>query len=123
MDIHILGGFLGSGKTTLLMKLVSMYSEIGKNVAIIVNEAGSVGVLAGEEQEDAGFVYPVGEDFREIRTCGDALFVYETIETSRCEGGVHLFGCFAVFPVVADENVVVHDANIKKIMESSCNAG
>ena len=44
MDIHILGGFLGSGKTTLLMKLVSMYSEIGKNVAIIVNEAGSVGV-------------------------------------------------------------------------------
>ncbi len=44
MDIHILGGFLGSGKTTLLMKLVSMYSGIGKNVAIIVNEAGSVGV-------------------------------------------------------------------------------
>lgn len=44
MDIHILGGFLGSGKTTLLMRLVSMYSEIGKNVAIIVNEAGSVGV-------------------------------------------------------------------------------
>ncbi len=44
MDIHILGGFLGSGKTTLLMKLVSMYSEIGKKVAIIVNEAGSIGV-------------------------------------------------------------------------------
>ena len=44
MDIHILGGFLGTGKTTLLMKLVSMYSEIGKKVAIIVNEAGSVGV-------------------------------------------------------------------------------
>ena len=44
MDIHILGGFLGSGKTTLLMKLVSMYSEIDKKVAIIVNEAGSIGV-------------------------------------------------------------------------------
>ena len=44
MDIHILGGFLGAGKTTLLMQLVSMFSEIGKNVAIIVNEAGSVGV-------------------------------------------------------------------------------
>ena len=44
MDIHILGGFLGTGKTTLLMKLVPMYSEIGKKVAIIVNEAGSVGV-------------------------------------------------------------------------------
>ena len=44
MDIHILGGFLGTGKTTLLMRLVSMYSEAGKKVAIIVNEAGSVGV-------------------------------------------------------------------------------
>ncbi len=44
MDIHILGGFLGTGKTTLLMKLVSMYSEAGKKVAIIVNEAGDVGV-------------------------------------------------------------------------------
>ena len=44
MDIHILGGFLGAGKTTLLMRLVSMFSEKGKKVAIIVNEAGSVGV-------------------------------------------------------------------------------
>ena len=44
MDIHILGGFLGTGKTTLLMKLVSMFSEKGKKVSIIVNEAGSVGV-------------------------------------------------------------------------------
>lgn len=44
MDIHILGGFLGSGKTTLLMKLVSMYSEKGTKVSIIVNEAGSIGV-------------------------------------------------------------------------------
>ena len=44
MDIHILGGFLGTGKTTLLMKLVAMFSEKGKKVAIIVNEAGSIGV-------------------------------------------------------------------------------
>ena len=44
MDIHILGGFLGAGKTTLLMRLVSMFSDKGKKVAIIVNEAGSVGV-------------------------------------------------------------------------------
>ena len=44
MDIHILGGFLGTGKTTLLMKLVSMFSEKGKKVSIIVNEAGSIGV-------------------------------------------------------------------------------
>ena len=44
MDIHILGGFLGTGKTTLLMKLVDMFSEKGRKVAIIVNEAGSIGV-------------------------------------------------------------------------------
>ena len=44
MDIHILGGFLGTGKTTLLMKLIEMFQEKGKKVAIIVNEAGSVGV-------------------------------------------------------------------------------
>ena len=44
MDIHILGGFLGTGKTTLLMKLIEMFQEKGKKVAIIVNEAGNVGV-------------------------------------------------------------------------------
>ena len=44
MDIHILGGFLGTGKTTLLIKLLSLYKEKGKKVAIIVNEAGSIGV-------------------------------------------------------------------------------
>ena len=54
MDIHILGGFLGSGKTTLLMKLVSMYSEIGKKVAIIVNEAGSV-VVDGTTIKGQGY--------------------------------------------------------------------
>ena len=44
MDIHILGGFLGAGKTTLLMRLIDLFSAKGKKVAIIVNEAGSVGV-------------------------------------------------------------------------------
>ena len=44
MFVYILGGFLGSGKTTLLMKLASMYSKKGTKVAIIVNEAGEVGV-------------------------------------------------------------------------------
>ncbi len=44
MFVYILGGFLGSGKTTLLMKLASMYSKKGTKVAIVVNEAGEVGV-------------------------------------------------------------------------------
>lgn len=44
MYVYILGGFLGSGKTTLLMKLASMYSKRGKKAAILVNEAGEVGV-------------------------------------------------------------------------------
>lgn len=44
MYIYILGGFLGSGKTTLLMKLASMYSKNGSKVAILVNEAGEIGV-------------------------------------------------------------------------------
>lgn len=44
MYVYILGGFLGSGKTTLLMKLASKYSQEGKKVAIIVNEAGEIGV-------------------------------------------------------------------------------
>lgn len=44
MYVYILGGFLGSGKTTLLMKLASMYSKKGVKVAILVNEAGEIGV-------------------------------------------------------------------------------
>lgn len=44
MFVYILGGFLGSGKTTLLMKLASMYSKLGKKVAILVNESGEIGV-------------------------------------------------------------------------------
>lgn len=44
MYVYILGGFLGSGKTTLLMKLASMYSKQDQKVAILVNEAGEIGV-------------------------------------------------------------------------------
>jgi Putative GTPases (G3E family) len=44
MYVYIIGGFLGSGKTTLLMKLASMYSKRGRRVAILVNEAGEIGV-------------------------------------------------------------------------------
>ncbi len=44
MYVYILGGFLGSGKTTLLMKIASMYTRRGLKTALVVNEAGSIGV-------------------------------------------------------------------------------
>ena len=44
MYVYIIGGFLGSGKTTLIMKLASMYTERGQKTAILVNEAGEIGV-------------------------------------------------------------------------------
>jgi len=44
MYVYIIGGFLGSGKTTLLMNIASRYTKNGKKVAILVNEAGEIGV-------------------------------------------------------------------------------
>ncbi len=44
MYVYILGGFLGSGKTTLLMKIATRYSKSNVKVAIVVNEAGEIGV-------------------------------------------------------------------------------
>ena len=44
MYVYILGGFLGSGKTTLLMRLASMYTKRGLKTALLVNEAGEIGV-------------------------------------------------------------------------------
>ena len=44
MYVYILGGFLGSGKTTLLMRLASMYTQRGIKTALLVNEAGQIGV-------------------------------------------------------------------------------
>lgn len=44
MFIGLLGGFLGSGKTTLLIELAKAASESGMKTAIIVNEAGEIGI-------------------------------------------------------------------------------
>ena len=45
MDIIIIAGFLGSGKTTLLLRIArSLVEDSGRNVAIIENEVGKVGV-------------------------------------------------------------------------------
>ena len=40
----IIGGFLGTGKTTLLMKIAGKYRRSGMTVAIVVNEAGEIGI-------------------------------------------------------------------------------
>lgn len=44
MMIHVVGGFLGSGKTTLLIRMAKKYTDAGKKVTILVNEAGEIGV-------------------------------------------------------------------------------
>ena len=44
MFVTLLGGFLGSGKTTVLVKIAKVANAAGLKVAIIVNEAGEVGI-------------------------------------------------------------------------------
>ncbi|MDR0916558.1 MAG: cobalamin biosynthesis protein P47K [Oscillospiraceae bacterium] len=44
MNILILSGFLGSGKTTALLKLARWLVDSGRNVVILENEVGEIGV-------------------------------------------------------------------------------
>ncbi|MED3725903.1 GTP-binding protein [Priestia filamentosa] len=44
VDVFILSGFLGSGKTTLLRQLLQEEKEHGRNVGVIMNEAGETAV-------------------------------------------------------------------------------
>ncbi len=44
MYVTLLGGFLGSGKTTILVELAKAAADAGLKAAIIVNEAGDVGI-------------------------------------------------------------------------------
>lgn len=46
-EIYILGGFLGSGKTTLLRNLLQQERDKGRNVAVLLNELGSVSIDSG----------------------------------------------------------------------------
>lgn len=43
-EVYILGGFLGSGKTTLLLHLLQQERDLGRKVAVLLNELGSVSV-------------------------------------------------------------------------------
>lgn len=51
-DIFVLSGFLGSGKTTLLKEILKKEKEIGRKVAVLMNELGKVSIDSHEIDED-----------------------------------------------------------------------
>lgn len=51
-DIYVLSGFLGSGKTTLLKEILKKEKEIGRKVAVLMNELGKVSIDSNEIEED-----------------------------------------------------------------------
>lgn len=59
MDLLVISGFLGSGKTTLLLDIARRISAVGKKIAIIENEVGTIGV-------DNQFLTENGLNVREI---------------------------------------------------------
>ena len=44
MKILMIGGLLGSGKTTILLKLAKQFKDYYKNIIIIENEIGEIGI-------------------------------------------------------------------------------
>ncbi|MFZ3587748.1 CobW family GTP-binding protein [Bacillus sp. DJP31] len=44
IPIYILSGFLGAGKTTLLRNLLQQEKELGKRVAVLMNELGEISI-------------------------------------------------------------------------------
>lgn len=44
MDLVVIAGFLGAGKTTLLLRTAAHLAQSGRKVAILENEAGTIGV-------------------------------------------------------------------------------
>ncbi|HEO8421203.1 CobW family GTP-binding protein [Niallia sp. FSL W8-0635] len=50
-DIYVLSGFLGSGKTTLLKEILKKEKEIGRKVAVLMNELGKVSIDSNEIEE------------------------------------------------------------------------
>lgn len=51
-DIYVLSGFLGSGKTTLLKEILKKEKELGRKVAVLMNELGRISIDSNEIDGD-----------------------------------------------------------------------
>ena len=65
--VDIFSGFLGAGKTTLIKKLIAEGYDT-KNIVLIENEFGQIGI-------DSGFLHDTKIEIKEINSgCTSALF-------------------------------------------------
>ncbi|WP_010283222.1 CobW family GTP-binding protein [Bacillus timonensis] len=52
VEVFILSGFLGSGKTTLLQHILTQEKELGRKVAVVMNELGQVSIDSNAVSEN-----------------------------------------------------------------------
>lgn len=52
VEVFILSGFLGSGKTTLLQNILTQEKELGRKVAVVMNELGQVSIDSNAVSEN-----------------------------------------------------------------------
>ncbi|WP_077617419.1 CobW family GTP-binding protein [Bacillus sinesaloumensis] len=52
IEVFILSGFLGSGKTTLLQNILTQEKELGRKVAVVMNELGQVSIDSNAVSEN-----------------------------------------------------------------------
>lgn len=58
-EVYIIGGFLGSGKTTLLQQIMKQEKEAGRQIAVLLNELGSISI-------DSALIEEEGLPFKEL---------------------------------------------------------
>ncbi|MEH6944909.1 CobW family GTP-binding protein [Bacillus sp. JJ722] len=58
-EVYIIGGFLGSGKTTLLQQIMKQEKEAGRQIAVLLNELGSISI-------DSAVIEEEGVPFKEL---------------------------------------------------------
>lgn len=58
-EIYIIGGFLGSGKTTLLQQIMKQEKQEGRQIAVLLNELGSISI-------DSAVIEEEGVPFKEM---------------------------------------------------------